>query len=250
MVTASYCCEIGKNACDEGVSIPLIRCGGILIGGIPGSGKSNCVHLLIAQFLRSVGSQIYLIDPKRVELRWWRRVATRFGVSQTEAIALLDEVIATMDSRYQELEQLGERDYAKQLNPILVVVEEVAALLKGPEAKGIEVRLRQLLMLGRAASILVVIVAQRPGVDTLVSSIRDLAEIRIAFRSSTSDMSDVILGRGAAASGADASKIPADRRGVGYLSTGSGEPFLFRAYYVSDERLAALQRGPTEGVSF
>jgi S-DNA-T family DNA segregation ATPase FtsK/SpoIIIE len=95
--------------------------------------------------------------------------------------------------------------------------------------------------MGRAAGVLVVLVAQRPGVDTIPASLRDLAETRIAFRTSTPDMSDIILGRGSSARGLDASKISADTRGVGYLSTGDGEATLMRCYHVDNKTLATLQ---------
>lgn len=232
---------IGIDESGREVSVPL-RAGGVVVGGLPGSGKSNFVHLLVAHFARLDGAKIYLVDPKRVELSGWRHRATRFGVGQDDAISILDEVIGVMTERYQELEQRGERGSRSDMPPMLVVFEEVTALIAGPRAKAIEERLRQVMALGRAAGIMVVLVAQRPGVDTLAGSLRDLAETRIAFRTSTSDMSDTILGRGSATSGFDASKITADMRGVGYLSTGEREPTYMRCHLVDDTTLQELQR--------
>ena len=232
---------IGQDESGHEVSVPL-RAGGIVVGGLPGSGKSNFVHLLVAHFARLDGAKIYLIDPKRVELSGWRHRATRFGVSQDDAVSILDEIIGVMTERYQELEQRGERGSRSDKPPMLVVFEEVSTLLVGPRAKAIEERIRQVMALGRAAGIMVVLVAQRPGVDTLAGSVRDLADTRIAFRTSTPDMSDTILGRGSTASGFDASKITASLRGVAYLSTGEKEPTLVRCYLVDDKTLQELQR--------
>jgi len=232
---------IGQDESGHEVNVPL-RAGGVVVGGLPGSGKSNFVHLLVAHFARLNGAKIYLVDPKRVELSGWRHRATRFGVSQGDAISILDEVIGVMTERYQELEQRGERESRSDMPPMLVVFEEVTTILVGPRAKAIEERIRQVMALGRAAGIMVVLVAQRPGVDTLAGSVRDLADARIAFRTSTPDMSDTILGRGSAASGFDASKITASLRGVGYLSTGEREPALVRCYLVDDKTLQELQR--------
>lgn len=235
--------QIGINTSGEGVLLPPFA-GAVLVGGLPGSGKSNLVQLLVAQFIRLDSAKTYLIDPKLVELSGWRYRVTRFGVSGQEAVGLLDEVIQEMDQRFSELKTRGLRKISPSRSPMLVVIEEITSLLGTPEAKQIEQRLRHVMTMGRAAGILVVLVAQRPGVDTLPGSIRDLAEVRIAFRTATPDTSDTILGRGWASMGADASKIPSTQRGVAYLNVGGEMPHLIRCYYLSDARLAQLQGEP------
>jgi S-DNA-T family DNA segregation ATPase FtsK/SpoIIIE len=237
---------IGQDASGSGVYLPL-RAGGVLVGGVPGSGKSNFAHLVIAYFACLDGALIYLVDPKNVELNGWRHRATRFGVSEDEAIDILDEVISVMVQRYQTLGERGERSSASDMVPILVVLEEVAVLLNGHGSKDLEQRIGKLLAMGRAAGITIVLVAQRPAVDTIPAALRDLADIRMAFRTTTPDMSDVILGRGSAASGFDASKITEALPGLGYLSTGAREPFLVRCYFADDETLEELQRDPASG---
>jgi S-DNA-T family DNA segregation ATPase FtsK/SpoIIIE len=231
---------IGLDERGREISMRL-RAGGALVAGLPGSGKSNMVHLLVAHSVGIAEAKVYLIDPKRVELARWKARATRFGTSQEDAIDILGEVVVAMEQRYQKLERLGARKVEIDMGPMLVVIEEVSALLVGQQGKVIEELLRRVMMMGRAAGVLVVLVAQRPGVDTIPASLRDLAETRIAFRTSTSDMSDTILGRGSASRGFDASKISADTRGVGYLSSGDGEVTLMRCYYVDDKTLATLQ---------
>lgn len=231
---------IGIDESSREISMKL-RAGGVVVAGLPGSGKSNLVHLLVAHLVGIVGAKVYLIDPKLVELAGWKVRATRFGTSQEDAINILDEVVVAMEERYRELERLGERTIGIDMAPMLVVIEEVTALLVGQRTKVIEELLRRVMMMGRAAGVLVVLVAQRPGVDTIPASLRDLAETRIAFRTSTPDMSDIILGRGSAARGFDASRISSDTRGVGYLSTGDGEATLMRCYYVDNKTLATLQ---------
>ena len=231
---------IGIDESGRKVSMKL-RAGGVVVAGLPGSGKSNLVHLLVARLVGIVGAKVYLIDPKLVELAGWKVRATRFGTSQEDAINILGEVVVAMEERYQKLERLGERKVEIDMAPMLVVIEEITTLLDGQRAKVIEELLRRVMMMGRAAGVLVVLVAQRPGVDIIPASLRDLAETRIAFRTSTPDMSDIILGRGSASRGFDASKISSDTRGVGYLSSGDGEVTLMRCYYVDDKTLATLQ---------
>jgi S-DNA-T family DNA segregation ATPase FtsK/SpoIIIE len=244
--TDSISLPIGQDESGSRVYLPL-RADGILVGGVPGSGKSNFAHLLIACFACLDGALIYLVDPKNVELNGWRHRATRFGVSEQEAIDILDEVISVMDERYKVLGERGKRSSGSDMVPILVVLEEVAVLLNGHRSKDLEQRIGNLLAKGRAAGITVVMVAQRPAVDTIPAALRDLADIRMAFRTTTPDMSDVILRRGSVASGFDASKISEALPGVGYLSTGDREPFLVRCYFVDDETLEELQRDIAPG---
>jgi len=231
---------IGQDESGREVRMPLRACG-VVVGGLPGSGKSNFVHLVVAHFAHLDGAKLYLIDPKRVELSGWRDRATRFGVNQGDAIDILGEVVAAMEGRYEVLELHGERKVEIDMAPMLVVIEEIASLLVGQRGKVIEELLQQMMTMGRAAGVLVVLVAQRPAVDTIPASLRDLAETRIAFRTSTPEMSDTILGRGSASRGFDASKISAATRGVGYLSSGNGEVTLVRCYYVDDTTLTKLQ---------
>jgi len=237
---------IGMDESGRGVSIRLG--GGLVIGGLPGSGKTNLVHHLIAQFTRLGEAALYLIDPKRVELSGWRAYATHIGVSEDDALGILDGVIAVMEERYRDLERRGARIFARDAAPILVVIEETSALLSGGKRHNeIEQRLHKLMSQGRAAQITVVLVAQRPGVDVIPASLRDLAETRIAFRTSTADMSDVILGRGWASRGIDASSIDATLRGVGYVYGGDGDPKLFRASFLDDTTLQKLQQRQPPG---
>lgn len=77
---------------------------------------------------------------------------------------------------------------------------------------------------------------QRPGSDTIPTSIRDIFSYWLALNSGTPQMSDMILGQGNAARGADASQLP-DCPGLGYLLAEGGEPRLMRCYYLDDERI-------------
>ncbi len=237
---------IGQDESGHEVSVRLG--GGLVVGGLPGSGKSNLVHQLIAEFTQIDGAILGLVDPKRVELSGWRACATYFGVSEGDALGILDAVIAAMEERYRDLEQRGTRSVAPDVAPILVVIEETTALLSsGTHHSEIELRLHKLMSLGRAAHITVVLVAQRPSVDVVPASLRDLAETRIAFRTSTPDMSDVILGRGWASRGFDASSIEATQRGVGYFYGGDGDPKLFRTSFLSDNALRERQQRRSSG---
>jgi hypothetical protein len=63
-----------------------------------------------------------------------------------------------------------------------------------------------------------------------------------AFRCSTRDASDTILGAGWATLGYTAATIAGDQRGVGFLLAEGQVPVRLRSYYLSDADLARLAK--------
>ena len=84
--------------------------------------------------------------------------------------------------------------------------------------------LRDVVARGRAAGIVVVAATQKPSVDVVPSSIRDLFGFRLALRCATKDASDTVLGSGWAAQGYSASDINGSTRGVGWLLSEGSVP--------------------------
>jgi S-DNA-T family DNA segregation ATPase FtsK/SpoIIIE len=83
---------------------------------------------------------------------------------------------------------------------------------------------------------------QKPAGDVLPTSLRDLFSIRCAFRCSTPDASDTVLGRGWASQGYTAHHIDPAYRGIGYLLADGGRPVRLRTFYLGDDDLAAAAR--------
>jgi S-DNA-T family DNA segregation ATPase FtsK/SpoIIIE len=81
---------------------------------------------------------------------------------------------------------------------------------------------------------------QKPASDVIPTSLRDLFGFRWAFRCSTPQASDTILGSGWASQGYSAASIDAANRGVGYLLHEGGTPVRMRACYLADEDLSVL----------
>jgi hypothetical protein len=74
-------------------------------------------------------------------------------------------------------------------------------------------RLRDLVARGRAAGVIVVAATQRPSADIIPTSLRDLFGYRCAFRCTTDNSSDIVLGHGWASEGYSAKSIaPEDPR--------------------------------------
>jgi S-DNA-T family DNA segregation ATPase FtsK/SpoIIIE len=100
--------------------------------------------------------------------------------------------------------------------------------------------LRDLVARGRAAGVIVVAATQRPSVDIIPTSLRDLFSFRLAFRCTTDSSSDIVLGRGWAVSGYDASTIAPEDRGVGLLLAEGGFPSRIKAACLSDADIYGL----------
>jgi S-DNA-T family DNA segregation ATPase FtsK/SpoIIIE len=90
---------------------------------------------------------------------------------------------------------------------------------------------------GRAAGIVVVAATQKPAADIVPTSIRDLFGCRLAFRCSTRDASDTVLGAGWATEGYSASEIDPAQRGVGYLLAEGTLPLRMRCFILEDAPL-------------
>ena len=100
--------------------------------------------------------------------------------------------------------------------------------------------LRDLVARGRAAGVIVCAATQKPGTDVVPSALRDLFAFRLALRCTTPQASDTILGQGWASNGADASTIPGEPRGVGFLLAEGERPIRLRGFYLGDDDIAAI----------
>jgi S-DNA-T family DNA segregation ATPase FtsK/SpoIIIE len=126
----------------------------------------------------------------------------------------------------------------------MVIVDELAlfsATMGTKDQQDQFVRLlRDLVARGRAAGIIVVAATQRPSADIIPTSLRDLFGFRLAYRCTTESSSDIILGRGWASQGYDASTITPEERGVGLLLAEGGFPRRMKTAYLTDAHIYSL----------
>jgi hypothetical protein len=245
MVSAWDPLSIGIDRDGNEVSISLIE-RNLLIGGEPGSGKSAMLNVLIAYLAECRGVQLYLFDAKFVELRIWSQVATGFvGPNIDDAIAQLQRLRSMMEERYRFLDQQRARKLERYhgLELAFVIIDELPFYVANPDrnkARQFSDLLGDLIARGRAAGIIFVVAAQKPSTDTFPSSIRDLINLRLAFRCSTKEASDTILGGGWASAGYSATTIDINTRGVGWFLGESGQPELIRGYLIDDATIAQI----------
>ncbi len=100
---------LGKDISGNAVWTDLARMPHLLIAGTTGSGKSGCINtILTSVLLRSSPDEVrmILIDPKRIELSFYEQIPHLLAPvvsSPKEATAVLANVIAEMERRYERL---------------------------------------------------------------------------------------------------------------------------------------------------
>jgi S-DNA-T family DNA segregation ATPase FtsK/SpoIIIE len=255
---------IGIDEDGRRVRLDLVRAVHVLVGGTPGSGKSTLAHVLVAHLALDPGVSLRLCDGKEgIELADWAPAADAYAHEERLMLAVLEQAYRDMQRRAAWLREHGLKSYAdsKELRPVVVVADEFTTLTDSREVwRGLDGRkstigaeatrlLRLLARLGRAPGVHLILLTQRPDARTVDGTVRDNLPCRVAMRVLTPDASDVILGRGNASCGHDASQITT--RGVGIVHLdGQLEPRLFRSHYLpatvlrdAQHRAAQLRHG-------
>jgi DNA segregation ATPase FtsK/SpoIIIE, S-DNA-T family len=207
---------LGKDISGTPVWTDLARMPHVLIAGTTGSGKSGCINtILTSTLLRSTPDEVrlILIDPKRIELNHYESIPhllTPVVSSPKEAAAVLTNVVAEMERRYERLSSVRARSLQeanrtfrrrgeKPLPYLLVVIDELADLMMvSPQA--VEDAVIRLAQKSRAVGIHLVLATQRPSVDVITGMIKANVPSRIAFAVSSQTDSRVILDQSGAES--------------------------------------------------
>jgi len=200
---------LGKDISGSAVWTDLARMPHLLIAGTTGSGKSGCINTLLTSILlRATPDEVrfILIDPKRIELGYYESIPhllTPVVSSPKEASAVLQNVVAEMERRYERLSIVRARNLPEAnrafrqrgedpLPYLLVVIDELADLMMiSPQA--VEDAVIRLAQKSRAVGIHLVLATQRPSVDVITGMIKANVPSRVAFAVSSQTDSRVIL---------------------------------------------------------
>jgi S-DNA-T family DNA segregation ATPase FtsK/SpoIIIE len=207
---------LGKDISGTAVWTDLARMPHLLIAGTTGSGKSGCINtILTSVLLRSTPDEVrlILIDPKRIELNHYESIPhllTPVVSSPKEASAVLTNVVAEMERRYERLSSVRARSLPEAnralrrrgeepLPYLLVVIDELADLMMvSPQT--VEDAVIRLAQKSRAVGIHLVLATQRPSVDVITGMIKANVPSRIAFAVSSQTDSRVVLDQSGAES--------------------------------------------------
>lgn len=200
----------------------------LLIAGSSGSGKSVALHALIISAMEQ-WYKIALIDPKRVELSFYKNINNLLfpiAKSAEEAENVIQNVYDLMESRYKKMDQLEQRQ-SNEI-PILLVIDEFSELIE--QNKRLMQTIERIASLGRACNIHLIMSTQYPIVKYVSNAIKSNSA-RLCFRCKSKMQYRIILEHYPERS------IPLYH---GIYQDDSGEETLIKARYYRDEEIKAL----------
>jgi len=219
---------LGKDVAGNSLTVDLTKMPHLLIAGRTGSGKSVCLHTIVASILmarKPDDVRLLMIDPKMVELSIYGQLPHLMHPVVTDmkkAEAILAWAVEKMEERYRLLAQtkvrhitsfneLGEEEIRKRLGPkiaqmdevpthmpfIVIIADELADLMM-TAGKDVEQHIIRLAQKSRAVGIHLILATQKPTVDVITGLIKSNLPARLAFQVASRMDSRVVLDEGGA----------------------------------------------------
>ena len=202
---------VGVDGDGQPVALPLRNLGNVLVGGLPGGGKSELLASMMAGLLRQDASgrtvQVAAIDTKLVSFGLLPNLAALYAppaLTLEDAHGLIAGLAAEVQRRFEllhaarvrSLEEL-ENSTGERLPYLACFVDELADLstdLDKARRDRFLALAQEIGRKGRAAGVALVMATQRPSADVIPSSLRNLAGAAVSFRVSRNHDSIAVLG--------------------------------------------------------
>lgn len=212
-----------------------------LVGGATNAGKSVLVSNILTGLAQREFTQFVLIDPKIVEFPVWQwgDRASCIASGPESAVQALRLIRAEMMRRYQwsEANRVKTWPPAEDRPRLVVVIDELAELTLGEDAKEIKPVLQSILAMGRAAGILMIDATQQPDAGVIDTRLRNNHRQRICLGTESTEQTKMILGPDAGQ--IPCHRIPESEPGHGFIRL--DRKFTeFRSRYISDDELASV----------
>jgi S-DNA-T family DNA segregation ATPase FtsK/SpoIIIE len=241
---------VGINESGQVATLALYS-SSVLVGGVPGSGKSVGVEELLygaalcpevclmvvdlkggmeLSAIADAGRADYFIEDRAALAPLLRRL-------MAEVVRRQKAVRATPRLRKVEPNMWGE------FPPLVLIIDELAeATASGDRDADREVNdlLRRLVALGRSCGLSVVASTQRPSSDLVPTSFRDLFRHRWGFRTSTAAMSAITMGESNRDHSQGPHDIPDGMPGVSFIGNEEGQRQRVRTFYITDDEIEVL----------
>ncbi|MCP2341026.1 S-DNA-T family DNA segregation ATPase FtsK/SpoIIIE [Actinomadura rupiterrae] len=220
----------------------------LLAGGVPDSGKSAFLQNIGCYGLLCDHTHFVLLDGKQVELGLFLPALDDddifVGPDLDKAIRVLKRLQNLITKRSDWLLERRRRKFTRYdpVDTYLVFLDEVAfystAVGTKEQRNEFVTLLRDIVSRGRYVGVILVAATQRPSVDVIPKSLRDVFAYRAAFRCMSKGSSDIVLGDEMSAQGYDAADIPMSSPGVCWLLAENGvTPSKIKAAYLTDDQI-------------
>lgn len=193
---------VGKDRKGD-VFYNMVENPGLLIAGIPGSGKSALVRSILTTLIRNVPNmELYCADLKMSEFHLFEGIAKAVVYEKHEALALVTMIRAEMDKRSLQLKNAGVAHIESLKNPppyIIFAIDEVSRLSRDKDCKNVMNAIDDIGAIGRALGVYLILSMQRPDAELLKSSLKNNLSVRIGLRHSDAINSRITVDSGEAA---------------------------------------------------
>lgn len=241
-------------------SVPMIQ-HNILIGSLPGQGKTASVRVLVCGAALDPSVELWLHENKGTgDLDALETVSHRFvsGIDDdsiryaADSLKLLREEVMRRAGVIKKLPRdlcpdkritraIADKRSLK-LWPLLAVFDECQNLFAHPKyGKQAGDDAEFIIKLGRALGVMLVLATQRPDKDSLPTGISGNVSIRFALKVAGQVENDMILGTSAYKNGVRATSFrPEIDAGNGYLAGATTLPVVVRTAYLDDNATHAI----------
>lgn len=253
----------GQDARGNRITVPVMW-QSLFFGGLPRRGKTFTQRLMTAAGLLDAYVRHYVADGKGgADWMPMKAVAHRLVMgAEDDAVealkAMLKELLAEMERRFVLLRGLpvsvcpeGKLTPAiveKYNLPVIFVtideLQEYFTVMEKDDRDQVINDLCRIARRGPAAGFICNFASQRPDADSVPTKLREIITLRYCTQVVDATSSDMVLGKGKAAQGADASVLSEDHKGTGVLVTGPASFVTVRADFLDGPAFSELcQRG-------
>ena len=241
---------LGKKIEGEPIVVDICSTPHLLIAGTTGSGKSVCIHSIVASLLLTktpAEVRMAMVDPKMLELSIYDGIPHLWApvvVETKKTGLLLDALVLEMENRYKRLARTGVRSISEfnsrltaesedeRIPYIVLFIDELADLMISLSNE-VEPQIARLAQMARAVGIHLVLATQRPSVDVITGVIKANFPSRIAFNVQSKTDSRTILDM----NGAEKLLGKGDML---YLPAASPEPIRIHGSFISTEETRTI----------
>lgn len=267
---ASMTIACAINEIGEPANLSFKGNAGMLVAGMPGSGKTAGVTSFLLPLALSDDVALSVIDCKGgADWENYSEVADEYlsdsdtleGLTEIRDLIarLKDEMVERINDQKADLGNSNFWNNALEARRAhgyrfrLLVVDECQELFISTTDKEkkallaeIGTMLTSITKRGRSAGICIIYITQKPTADSIPTGIRDNCALRIAFRLSTTQAEEAVLGATGDIARPSATEIPANRPGGAIIATDSGAYEAVRFGFMPEEAQEKLLDAHTQ----